>query len=175
MKKYILIFVLLVLSSCVMTSATNKKNTKSILNNKKIKVKNMSNTDKVVKFLQEAKTFYIATMDGDQARVRPFGVAANIDGRVSICTSSQKNVYKQIQKNPKVEISAMTGDGKWIRLYGSLVDNTTTDGQNKIFEVAPNLKNMYKDSLDAFRVLSFKSGGAIIQDYSGYREEIKLE
>ncbi|MDR0571761.1 MAG: pyridoxamine 5'-phosphate oxidase family protein [Rickettsiales bacterium] len=135
----------------------------------------MSSTDKVVKFLQEAKTFYIATVDGEQARVRPFGVAANIDGKVSICTGSEKNVYKQIQKNPRVEISAMTDDGRWIRLYGSLVDNTTTINQGKIFEVMPSLRNMYKNNLSTFRVLSFNSGRAIIQDFSGYKEEIELE
>jgi uncharacterized pyridoxamine 5'-phosphate oxidase family protein len=159
------------LSGCATLFVTSSRQT---INNKGKEVKTMSNVDKVVEFLQNAKTFYIATVDGDQARVRPFGVAANVDGKISICTGSEKNVYRQIQENPKVEISAMTGDGKWIRLSGVLVDNTTTVGQNKMFDLAPELKNMYKD-LNKFRVLSFQSGRATIHDFSGHTEEIELK
>jgi uncharacterized pyridoxamine 5'-phosphate oxidase family protein len=133
----------------------------------------MTNANKIVKFLQEAKTFYIATTEGDQPRVRPFGVAENIEGKISICTGSEKDVYSQIQKNPKVEISAMTDDGKWLRLYGSLFDNTTPSNQDKIFALAPYLKDIYND-LKKFRVLSFREAKAVIQNFSGYREEFEL-
>jgi uncharacterized pyridoxamine 5'-phosphate oxidase family protein len=134
----------------------------------------MSNTDRVVKFLRDAKVFYIATVDGNQPRVRPFGVAANIDGKVSVCTGSTKNVAKQIKNNPNVEIVAMTTDGKWLRLTGVLVDITTTANQNKIFEVEPGLKSLYGKNIDTFRVLAFEEGTAIIQDMNGYKEVIEL-
>jgi uncharacterized pyridoxamine 5'-phosphate oxidase family protein len=134
----------------------------------------MTDVDKIVKFLQEVKTFYIATIEDDQPRVRPFGVAENIEGKVSICTGYEKDVYKQIQKNPKVEISAMTDDGKWLRLYGSLFDNTTSSNQDKMIALAPHLRDIYKD-INKFRVLSFKEVRAVIQNFSGYREEFELK
>ena len=67
--------------------------------------------EKVLKFLQDAKTYYLATMDEDgQPRVRPFASAAVVEGKLCICTSKGKKVYEQMKKNPKVGICAMNGD-----------------------------------------------------------------
>jgi uncharacterized pyridoxamine 5'-phosphate oxidase family protein len=136
----------------------------------------LSDADKVVKFLKDSKVFYIATIDGKQPRVRPFGAVLNIDGKVSICTGSAKNVYKQIKKNPKVEISAMTPDSKWIRLSGTLADITNEANRQKFFEASPGLKNIYSgDKEKEFTILSFKSATAVIEDFSGYKEVIELK
>lgn len=136
----------------------------------------MSNTDKVVKFLQDSKVFYIATIDGKQPRVRPFGAALNIDGKVSICTGSFKNVYKQIKKNSNVEICAMTPDGKWIRVSGSLADVTNEENKNKFFEAYPDVSDIYaEDKRNDFAVLSFKSGVATIEDFSGNKEVLEFK
>jgi uncharacterized pyridoxamine 5'-phosphate oxidase family protein len=141
-----------------------------------VKGDKMESTDKVVKFLQESKVFYIATIDGDIPRVRPFGAVLSIDGKVSICTGSSKNVYKQIEKNPSVEISAMTPDGKWIRLSGSLVNVTNEANQKAFFDAMPELKKIYSgNKIKEFTILSFTKGIAIIEDFSGYKEVIDLK
>ncbi|MDR2427316.1 MAG: pyridoxamine 5'-phosphate oxidase family protein [Endomicrobium sp.] len=140
------------------------------------KEKKMENVDKVVKFLQDSKVFYIATIDGDQPRVRPFGVALNIDGKVSICTGAFKNVYKQIEKNPKVEISAMSSDGRWIRVSGSLVNVTNEENQQKFFAAAPGLSDIYAgDKRKDFTILSFKNAIATIENISTEKEVIELK
>ena len=75
--------------------------------------------EQILKFLQDAGTWYIATDDHGQPRVRPFGAQAIINGKLYIATNNTKDVYKQILENPKVEISGMAG-GKWIRFNGEL-------------------------------------------------------
>ena len=77
---------------------------------------------KVCDFLDEAQTYYLATAEGDQPRVRPFGTALLYDGKLYIQTGKVKAVSKQIAANPKVEICAFK-DGKWLRLAGELVSN----------------------------------------------------
>jgi uncharacterized pyridoxamine 5'-phosphate oxidase family protein len=137
----------------------------------------MNNADKVVKFLQESKVFFIATDEGGQPRVRPFGVALNIDGKVSICTGAYKNVYKQILANPKVEISAMSADGsKWIRIYGELENVTTESNQQKFFDAAQGLDKLYSgEKRKDFTILSFKKGSvATIESFSAPKETIEL-
>ncbi|MDR3112742.1 MAG: pyridoxamine 5'-phosphate oxidase family protein [Endomicrobium sp.] len=143
---------------------------------KKSEAGKMSNADKVVKFLQDAKVFYIATIDGDQPRVRPFGVALNINGKVSICTGAFKNVYKQIAANSKVEISAMTPDNRWIRLSGSLINVTTEENQQKFFAASDGLDKLYSgDKRKDFTILSFQNAIAIIESFDGYKETIELK
>lgn len=135
----------------------------------------MNNTDKVVQFLKEAKVFYIATVDGDQARVRPFGIAVNIEGKLSICTGSSKKVAHQIKDNPNVEISAMTSDGKYIRITGKLYDNTNPENKKKFFEIAPQLSQIYKGKEDDFAIFSFSKAAAIITDAAWKSETIELD
>jgi uncharacterized pyridoxamine 5'-phosphate oxidase family protein len=129
----------------------------------------------VVKFLQDAKVFYIATADGKGAQVRPFGVALNINGKVSICTGAWKNVAKQIKANPNVAISAMRADGKYIRITGRLADNSTETNRLKFVAAAPELESLYKGKEDEFVVLSFSSANATIEDTAGHRESLELK
>ena len=77
--------------------------------------------NKIVEELKKVGTFYIATMDGDQPRVRPFGSICEFEGKVYICTSNTKDCYKQMIHNPKIEISGMSQDGTWLRVTGKLV------------------------------------------------------
>jgi uncharacterized pyridoxamine 5'-phosphate oxidase family protein len=167
MKK--LLFIAAVLAGCLIYAGN------VLAENKNVKGAQMSNVDRVVKFLQDSKVFYIATTDGNQPRVRPFGVALNLDGKVSLCTGSFKNVYKQIIKNPKVEISGMTSDGKWIRLSGELFDNSSDANKKVFWDFMPNLKKHYEGKEKEFSVLSFKNGIATIEDMSGFKEVIELK
>jgi hypothetical protein len=78
--------------------------------------------NRVVEFLKKCGTFYLATVEGDQPRVRPFGAVLEMKGKVYICTNNKKDCFRQIKKNPKVEICGMLPSGdSWIRVSGTLV------------------------------------------------------
>ena len=70
----------------------------------------------IYKFMQECRTFFVATVDADQPRVRPFGAVCVYEGKLYICANNQKKVSQQIKANPKIEISAVAADGRWLRL-----------------------------------------------------------
>ena len=90
--------------------------------------------ERVVNFLKEAETYYLATVEGDQPRVRPFGTAHVFEGKLYIQTGKMKDVSKQIHANPKVEICAFK-NGEWLRVAGELVQNmySADDGNTEVF------------------------------------------
>ena len=81
---------------------------------------------RIYDFLKEAGTYYLATVDGDQPRVRPFGTVDLYKGRLGIQTGKKKELFKQISKNPKVEICAMRG-GEWLRVTGEVYADDSVD------------------------------------------------
>jgi len=89
---------------------------------------------KVYEFLKDAGTYYLATVDGDQARVRPFGTIHIYDGKLYIQTGKTKDVAKQIAANPKVEICAMS-KGDWIRVCGTLVLDERVEAQESMLVI----------------------------------------
>ena len=119
----------------------------------------MEAIEKVYQFLDEAKTYYLATVEGDQPRCRPFGTALLYDGRLYIQTGKVKNVSKQIAANPKVEICAFNG-GKWLRVAGELVNDDSRDVKVAMLEKMPMLKKMYSADDDNTQVLYFKNATA---------------
>ena len=76
----------------------------------------------VINYLKECGTFYLATTEGEQPRVRPFGAVCEFEGKLYIVTNNQKDVYRQMLKNPKVEISGMN-QGTWIRITGEVQED----------------------------------------------------
>ena len=99
--------------------------------------------EKVCEYLKKAGTYYIATVDGDQPHVRPFGTVNIFDGKLYIQTGKSKDVAKQIAKNNKVEISAMADQGTWIRLSGKLVEDDRREARVAMLDAYPELKAMY--------------------------------
>lgn len=99
--------------------------------------------EEVLEFLKKCKTYYLATVDGDQARVRPFGTADIYDGCFNIQTGKVKDVSKQMHANPKVELCAFDGD-MWLRLAATAVENTDLKAQEHMLETHPSLKRMYQ-------------------------------
>lgn len=87
--------------------------------------------NRVYEFLKTAETYYLATVEGDQPRVRPFGTVHMFEGKLYIQTGKGKNVAKQIAANPKVELCAMKGD-EWIRVAGTLVLDDRTEAQESM-------------------------------------------
>ena len=102
----------------------------------------MTGIERVCRFLEEAQTYYLATAEGDQPRVRPFGTVLLCDGKLYIQTGKSKDVSKQIAANPKVEVCAFQG-GKWLRIAGELVRDENRDVRVAMLEKMPSLKGMY--------------------------------
>ena len=130
--------------------------------------------EEVCKFLKEAGTYYIATMDGDQPRVRPFGTAHVFEGKLYIQTGKGKDVAKQIAANPKVEICAMKGD-EWIRVAGTLALDERVEAQESMLAAYPDLRKMYTTGPEGnTAVYYFKDGAATISSFSHSPVAIKL-
>jgi uncharacterized pyridoxamine 5'-phosphate oxidase family protein len=98
----------------------------------------------IVDLIHQAGVFHIATMDGDRPRVRPFGFIMFFEGKLYFTTNNRKKFYGQLQKNPNVEISAMVGDDRWIRLEGKTVFDGNLAAKKRAFEVFPNFLQMYQ-------------------------------
>lgn len=101
--------------------------------------------NEVQAYLKECGAFFIATNEGDQPRVRPFGVSEIINGRLYIMTGKVKDVFKQLDKNGKFEICAMKPSGaEWMRLEGTLVNDDTLAVKEEFLNRNESLKSMYK-------------------------------
>lgn len=120
----------------------------------------------VYDFLKKSGVFYLATEDGDQPRVRPFGALNIYDDKLYIQTGKKKDVSKQISVNPNVEICAMN-DGKWIRITGKVISDDRIDAKRDFLDNNPNLKKMYSADDDNTEVLYFKDATAIIYSFDG--------
>ena len=129
----------------------------------------------IVKFISEAGTFYIATVDGNEPKVRPFGLVIEHEGKIYFCTSNQKNIYKQLQVNPNFEVSTTAKDNRWIRLKGKAVFDNNLTVKAKAFEIMPHLKDIY-NSMDnpAFEVFYVSEGEAIIYSFNGETKTYKV-
>ena len=116
-------------------------------------------------FLKNSGVFYIATMDGDQPRVRPFGVVEIFENRLYIQTGKSKDVSKQVQINNKVELSSFN-NGKWIRVTGKLVRDDRVEAKKDILDKNPNLRGMYDENDNNTEVLYFESAKAVIYSFT---------
>ena len=116
-------------------------------------------------FLKECGTFYLATVEKDQPRVRPFGVVNIFEGKLYIQTGKVKKVSHQMQENPKVEICAFK-DGKWLRLEGTVVRDDRIEAKRSMLDVNPSLKAMYSAEDDNTEVLYFKNAKATFYSFT---------
>ena len=121
--------------------------------------------EEVVKFLKEAGTYYLATVDGDQPRVRPFGTVNVFEGKVYIQTGKIKDVSKQLHKDPKAEICAFK-DGEWIRIAGELIEDDRTEARQSMLDAYPTLQGMYKADDGNTEVLYLKDATATFYSFT---------
>lgn len=124
----------------------------------------------VYEFLKKCGVYYLATMDGDQPRVRPFGTIDLFEDKLYIQTGRSKNVSKQIKANPKVEICGMA-EGKWIRIEATLVDDPRIEAEQHMLDAYPSLKGRYAAGDGNNQVLYMKDVTATI---SSFTEEPKV-
>ncbi len=133
----------------------------------------MEGIEKVYQFLDEAHTYYLATVEGDQPRVRAFGTALLYDGKLYIQTGKVKPVSKQIAANPKVEICAFK-DGKWLRIAGELVNDDDKAVKEAMLEKMPSLKAMYSADDGNMQMLYFKNAAATFSSFTEAPETISF-
>ena len=127
----------------------------------------------VQEFLKNCGVYYLATVDNDQPRVRPFGTAEIFEDHLYIQTGKSKNVSKQIEKNPNVELCAFK-DGKWIRVTGKLIRDDRIEAKKDMLDKNPNLRGMYNENDDNTEVLYFENGEATISSFTEPPKTIKF-
>ena len=133
----------------------------------------MSDIQKVYDFLNDAETYYLATVDGDQPRVRPFGTVLFSGDKLYIQTGKVKDVSKQLAANPKAEICAFK-DGRWIRVAGELINDDSHDVKVAMLEKMPQLNGMYSADDDNMQMLYFKNATATISSFTEAPVTIKF-
>ena len=127
----------------------------------------------VYDFLKEVGVYYLATVEGDQPRVRPFGTIDLFEGKLYIQTGKVKNVSKQLQANPKAEICAF-GEGTWVRVSGKLIRDDRIEAKEHMLDAYPHLKNMYSAEDDNTEVLYFEDATATFSSFGAPSRTIKL-
>ena len=127
--------------------------------------------ERVCQFLKEAGTYYLATVEGDQPRVRPFGTAHIFEGRLYIQTGKVKPVSKQLMANPKAEICAFHG-GTWVRISGELVEDDRVEARKSILDAYPSLRKMYDENDGNTEVFYFQNATAIFSSFTAAPETI---
>ena len=127
--------------------------------------------ERVEKFLKEAGTYYLATVEGDQPRVRPFGTVNNFEGKLYIQTGKSKEVSKQIHANPKSEICAFM-DGRWIRIACELVEDDRREARKAMLDAYPQLRGMYSEDDGNTEVFYMKNATATISSFTAAPEVI---
>ena len=115
----------------------------------------------VYEFLKKAGVYYLATMDGDQPRVRPFGTINIFEDKLYIQTGKSKDVSQQMMKNPKIEICAMNSDG-WIRIQATAVEDDRVEAKQSMLDSHPKLKAKYSATDDNTQVLYLKDAVSTI-------------
>lgn len=124
-------------------------------------------------FLKKAGTYYLATIDGGQPRVRPFGTINLFEGKLYIQTGKKKDVVKQINANPKVELSAFDGE-TWIRVAATLVEDNRAEAQESMLAAYPQLRGMYAVNDGNNVVYYLKDATATFYAFGGEPKEVRF-
>ena len=131
----------------------------------------MNAAERVCAFLDEAQTYYLATAEGDQPRVRPFGTAHIFEGKLYIQTGKVKPCSQQILANPKVEICAFH-QGSWIRIAGQLVEDDRIEAKKSMLDAYPNLRRMYDENDGNTQVFYFRNAVATFSSFTAPPEVV---
>ena len=119
----------------------------------------------VYEFLKKCGTYYLATVDGDQARVRPFGTIDLFDGRLTIQTGKVKDVSKQMLQNPKVELCAFDGE-RWLRVTATAVEDGRIEAQEHMLAAYPSLQGMYKAGDGTTQIFALEQVTATLSSFT---------
>ena len=160
-------------AAALATSLENRAKALTLIDIAKVKPVTYSGIERVEKFLQDAGTYYLATTEGDQPRVRPFGTAHIYEGRLYIQTGKVKDVSKQLHANPKAELTAFK-DGEWIRVAGELTEDDSRAARESMLNAYPTLRSMYSEDDGNTEVFYFKHAKATISAFTHGPEVIEF-
>lgn len=130
--------------------------------------------EQVLGFIKRVKTYYIATVDGEQARVRPLGTITKFEDKLYFQTGKVKSFYAQLKANPKIEISAADSEGFWIRLEATAVEDDRLEAREAVLDDYPGLKNMYAADDGNCVVFYLKDATATFCSFTNPPETIKF-
>ena len=131
----------------------------------------MEGIERVLEILDKANTYFLATAEGDQPRVRPFGTVLVYDGKLYIQTGKVKPVSKQLAANPKSEICAFDGEtGTWLRVSGELINDDSIEAKASMLDAFPQLKGMYSAEDENTQVLYFQNATATFSSFTAAPE-----
>ena len=129
---------------------------------------------RVYDFLKKAGTYYLATVEGNQPRVRPFGTVNEFEGKLYIQTGRVKPVSHQLGANPKAEICAFC-DGEWVRIACELIEDDRMEARKAMLDAYPNLRGMYDENDGNTQVFYMKNAVATFSSFTKEPETIKFE
>ena len=129
--------------------------------------------ERVCKFLKDAGVYYLATAEGDQPRVRPFGTAHIFEGRLYIQTGKVKPTSRQLLENPKAEICAFL-NGTWVRIAGELVEDDRVEARKSMLDAYPNLRRMYDENDGNTQVFYFRNATATFSSFTAAPETVEF-
>lgn len=127
----------------------------------------------VYDFVKACKIYYLATVEGDQPRVRPFGTIDIFDGKLYIQTGKTKDVSKQLQANAKAEICCFNGQ-QWLRIAGKLIRDDRVEAKKHMLDAHPNLRDRYDENDDVTEVLYFEDAVATFSSFTEAPREVKF-
>ena len=161
---------ILILFAALMTAFSCKQAT---INPQEYKSMNPEGMQKVQEFLKDTHYYFIATVDGDQPQVRPFGTAEIIEGKLYIQTGHVKKVAKQIAANPKVAICAYNGQ-QWLRITATLVEDPRVEIKKAMLDANPSLRAMYNENDDNTAVYFLTNAKASFNSFTSDPVEIEF-
>ena len=133
----------------------------------------MNNLERVLNFLDEAKVYYLATVENNKPKVRPFGTALIYNGKLYIQTGKVKPVSHQLLINPNAEICAFN-NGKWIRISGELINDDSRDAKKAMLDKMPELRHMYNEDDGNMQMLYFKNAKVTISSFTAPTESFEI-
>lgn len=128
---------------------------------------------RVYDFLKKADIYYLATVEGDQPRVRPFGTVNEFEGKLYIQTGKVKPVSRQLAENPKAEICAFT-QGAWIRVTCELVEDDRVEARKSMLDAYPNLRGMYDENDGNTQVFYMRNATATFSAFGKAPEVVEF-
>ena len=123
--------------------------------------------------MKEAQTYYLATVEGDQPRVRPFGTANIFEGKLYIQTGKVKPTSRQLLANPKAEICAFH-NGVWVRVAGELIEDDRVEARKSMLDAYPNLRKMYDENDGNTQVFYFRNAEATFSSFTAAPEVVEF-
>ncbi|MBR5430476.1 MAG: pyridoxamine 5'-phosphate oxidase family protein [Firmicutes bacterium] len=132
-------------------------------------------TDRILDFIKKCGVFFLATVDGDQARVRPFGAIDRFEGRLYLQTGRIKNVFRQLEAGNRIELCCLSPDGtSWLRLAAAAVRDDRVEARQHMLDANPVLKSMYAADDGNCEVFYLTDGEAVFSSFNGSPEILRF-